>query len=1691
MHPENNFDTHAGTVTVENTGLSGVVVRLSGVSDASATTDASGRYSFTGLRMGNYSVEISGFDSDAVGFSSTASSTSVGVGESKIVSFDGTYLRTAGVSGQVSVEGEGLNGVMVSLRGGPDNVDESTTTDAAGQYAFSGLRAGDYQIGISGYDDTDFEFEVTSKSVTVALGETGYVEFEGELLRTSGLAGRVSVGGMGMAGITVTLSGTADATGTTDSEGIYAFAGLAAGDYTVAISGWNAVQYKFDNASQNVTLEMDKTTLVNFVGESLRTASIKVMVTADGDGLAGVMAQLIHVTGANSGTVIEGGATGADGGITFGPLLAGAYRVDISGFDNEIEFASTSWQGQVATGGTAEATFTGTINREGGIAGSVSVDGEGMGGVMVTLGGDGESTMETGDDGRYSFTGLRRGEYTVSIAPDTDMYSFPSTSRAVSVAIGQMHDDVSFAGTMIRRGSISGQVSVEGVGLEGVVVMLSGSGGHEASDTTDNAGQYVFNGLGGGAYTVSFANPDGNAYDFEAMSADVTIGNAESKTQNFTGTHTRTASVSGMLFVDEMDSNDMLDEGEEPLKHAGIKLSLVGPTVGMQRSAETDAEGMFMIEGLSKGTYQLVVSSGGDAMPEDYGYGGPATGYDLTVEAGMATTQDIPFDITHQTIDFTVNLRTGEETGDALPGAAVTFYADQGGKVQVANGETDEMGMASIRFERPDGDMVYAAVTAPGSDYEVSGDMQMVEWDAQSPMSEASSSQDIVNLKAEVSFNGATITTEAGGGYPLDRWDIDVMMMGEDGMEIVEDAATEFDRAGMAEFMSEADSAADLPMTYYFTIDHDSLQSNSTVTGDAGQEYEVIPMPSDNATEDDGMLVYKHDGLSLPGKMDLGTLEVKYTTQRLLVYVHQERDQVPGFTRTIAGGDARPYARIVTTTGHPDRGTDPGINLELRHIDENGRSRPVPEYENRNRHPSSSVLYNKVPSHLNIVVKASIDSDRRIINNDEAQAYRDFDTNKIIAYHNRQIIGTAFGEHGGIHHSVYLCPESADDPDQDYEIDNACSTFAYVWTRDISGNAMRTDITMELDGNDFEPETTYHADISVSLVPVDRKNVQMDNFGATTRDENDNTADRELGTYSIARVGDGDYRLRVTSGWWDITNGYKSYTHTENPTRDRGAAPPDDVVINVVPQSVDVYGTIKADGPDGTELEGVKVTRGGVTVTTDEFGRYLLDDNSLGRSVRMWVSKPGYEVKGRSAHAIENGYTRSDTHWSNTPLRKDFVLEAVAPTGTVTGTIAHFQTGDPIEGVRVFALEDGEGPVRADLSEIGLTNDAILPNGVLKMAAVDTTDAEGMYTLEAPAGTLNGNNTTIFAYKSGMFFIPDRINPAITAGGEYSYDFKGLGLGIVTGRVVEEDGNRKTGIEGVSITVTGTGGANSSVSRTGVMTNSSGRFTVRVPWGPYEVTATKASYSFHPSPQYVAANAEETTAAQEIVGSTSMVNSVRGERTAGSDGVYDGNVKITWKTKVTENRQFVAQYDNSGTWTTVGNPLLGSAISNGTGEVMSTDGSVPDAEFKIRVVSLAADADDTDAGVVSAGLITGGTVSALTPSVSDLKAPRNGDALAVTWNAKTNGSSELRILVEAEVNGARQWFVASTPASSDREATISLTNVSGWQTVDGRAATPPSDEELAKALKVKIQARQGSTANWADADGPVDVPAKT
>ena len=249
------------------------------MADAQTATDNNGQYAFTGLRAGSYGVEISGFDMDEVGFGSVSSSATVGVGESKIISFDGTYLRTAGIMGQVSVEGVGREGVTVTMTG--EGEDETDVTDAGGLYGFSKLKAGDYSVAISGFDPDEVEFATTTMNVSVALGETANIPFEGTLLRTSGISGRVSVEGMGLDGVEVALAGAAVATAMTANGGQYAFAGLAEGTYVLNMTNPNEVAYTFETTSATIVLGDAESNITNFEGTHTRDASVTGMAYID------------------------------------------------------------------------------------------------------------------------------------------------------------------------------------------------------------------------------------------------------------------------------------------------------------------------------------------------------------------------------------------------------------------------------------------------------------------------------------------------------------------------------------------------------------------------------------------------------------------------------------------------------------------------------------------------------------------------------------------------------------------------------------------------------------------------------------------------------------------------------------------------------------------------------------------------------------------------------------------------------------------------------------------------------------------------------------------------------------------------------------------------------------------------------------------------------------------------------------------------------------------------------------------------------------------------------------------------------------------------------------------------------------------------------------------------------------------
>ncbi|MCY3944286.1 MAG: carboxypeptidase-like regulatory domain-containing protein, partial [Gemmatimonadetes bacterium] len=317
-----------GEVTVEGTGLEGVTVKLTGMSEGEVVTSATGAYSFTGLRAGVHTVEISGFDDEDIGFSATTSVADVAIGATEQLHFQASYLRASAVMGQVTIEGEALAGVTVSLQG--VDRDLEVGTNSGGQFSFTELRKGDYAIAISGYDTDEYGFAVTSRNVTVARAETADVPFDGIALRTAAVSGAVTIEGTGLEGVTVSLTGEgAQLSMVTDAAGQWTFAELHAGSYSIGISGYDMDEYGFDETSASVTVALKETATADFDGIMLRTAAISGHVSIGGEPLPGIT---ITVNGRDEEHTRT---TDPAGNYAVDRRNAGGVTVAISGFDND------------------------------------------------------------------------------------------------------------------------------------------------------------------------------------------------------------------------------------------------------------------------------------------------------------------------------------------------------------------------------------------------------------------------------------------------------------------------------------------------------------------------------------------------------------------------------------------------------------------------------------------------------------------------------------------------------------------------------------------------------------------------------------------------------------------------------------------------------------------------------------------------------------------------------------------------------------------------------------------------------------------------------------------------------------------------------------------------------------------------------------------------------------------------------------------------------------------------------------------------------------------------------------------------------------------------------------------------------------------------------------------------------------
>jgi hypothetical protein len=302
-------------VNVNNGGMQGIPLTLTGSRTATTTTAADGSYRFDGLPVGgSYVVKPKLF---GYLFSPTSRSFD-NLSADSYAGFVGGYVEHR-IQGRVAQPGgAAVSGVTVALAGSKTG---TTTTDSNGSYTFDVPSGGDYTVTAS---KAYFTITPPTQTFTEIVADKT-ADFAAALINYR-VGGRVTENGSGLGGVTVALTGSQSASATTADDGSYSFAVPAEGDYTVTAAKTN---YAFAPKSQTfVDLGGDKTAdfaathkpVVEFgaavlsVGEGGGT--LEVTVTRSGDTSEEVSA----IYEVQSGTAVGGSdVVGTTGRITFAP----------------------------------------------------------------------------------------------------------------------------------------------------------------------------------------------------------------------------------------------------------------------------------------------------------------------------------------------------------------------------------------------------------------------------------------------------------------------------------------------------------------------------------------------------------------------------------------------------------------------------------------------------------------------------------------------------------------------------------------------------------------------------------------------------------------------------------------------------------------------------------------------------------------------------------------------------------------------------------------------------------------------------------------------------------------------------------------------------------------------------------------------------------------------------------------------------------------------------------------------------------------------------------------------------------------------------------------------------------------------------------------------------------------------------
>ena len=483
---------------------------------------------------------------------------------------------------------EGFNGVTVNLVNEAGAVVATTTTDADGNYSFTGLNAGTYTVkvvkdgelaNLTQTEDPDGTKDNASGAITLNTDNPvrenvnfGYVKkhaISGNIYLDENRDKTKNGDDVNLSGVTVTLvdgSGNVVATTTTGASGNYNFPGLTDGTYTV----------KVDTTGKLAGLEQ----------------------TEDPSGAKNSQSTPITFT-RNDPDVTN---------VNFG------YVPDYSIAGNVYRDSNRS-ESKDAT----ETVFQGvTVN-------------------LVDASGNVVATTTTDADGNYSFSKLPAGDYTVKVVKDGAIKDMDQTedpdgtkdNASGKISIGAdnpTQTGVNFGynpnntikGSVYRDDNRSSSRDGSEEGYEGQTVQLLDQDGNIVATTTTAAdGSYSFEHLPDGTYSVKVVK-DGALTDTEQTedpdgtkdnaSEPITLDPTQSVKEGVNFGYVPDYSLSGTIYRDGNRSASH-DSNENP--YAGVTVNLLDSAGNVVATTTTDANGAYSFSKLPAGDYRVKVDTTG------------------------------------------------------------------------------------------------------------------------------------------------------------------------------------------------------------------------------------------------------------------------------------------------------------------------------------------------------------------------------------------------------------------------------------------------------------------------------------------------------------------------------------------------------------------------------------------------------------------------------------------------------------------------------------------------------------------------------------------------------------------------------------------------------------------------------------------------------------------------------------------------------------------------------------------------------------------------------------------------------------------------------------------------------------------------------------------------------------------------